>query len=561
MVFMLLTTVIESHLWIFYLLFFNGFLLSQILSCYIDEYRKITEKFEAKILAGFFISVVLNGLLLWLFFHLNISISFFSIFFPICSIFLFLGTMLGIWQKRPFNLSLSLWANLRFGVYAFVFFILCYNGGLIEQIADSWYHLSLANKIGEFRSLSISNHLNGVAEYSYPTLWHGNLALLNRFSEHSLPLLWNSVTPWIGSFKVMAFYLFAFGLSKSERIAFLSIVLFVLLPGMGDSYLRVSAWPSHVSYTAWFALFYVTFLFFDKLQSSVSCWGNGLNSAFAIGSNIKQHSVYLSILLFLIIFIFFAHRAEIVWYACGLFFYAVMIFCFSIFKNNTMRLEEPAWPLLRLYMSFVFLLIVVISILKLMPILHLQNANPEIFLLVALMLLISSAFLCIELLNLRRLSDSSGIVIKSLLLLLFLLVLLTVDLKQLFSLFQPHLGYPIPRSNDAAVLTTGWLDGVLKLPSWHMQLRSGLLYSSVLAIILSFALVIIRPNRLTLFLSGNAVIPFLILLSPYLYQWLTDALNYHSAWRVSLLIFHPIILACSIFYFWDLAAGKKTVIC
>ncbi|MBM9602694.1 hypothetical protein [Desulfopila inferna] len=516
------------------------------------------KKFEANIVACFFLSLAINGLCLAILFQFDLRIDYVKFVIPLLTFSLvFLCILSGAWKNIKLKAILTLWGLVRIGTYGFVFLILCYNGGLIELIADSWYHLSLANKISEFSTFSVDGHLNGVTEKNYPRLWHGNLALLHNLSGSSFPMLWNSVTAWIGVFKVMAFYLFTFGLSKSEKVAAISIVLFVLLPGMGDSYLRVSAWPSHISYTAWFVLFFLTFQLFDRLSNSYGTEKKEIFQGSFVCKLVRQHKVHLITFVFVFCIVGLSHLAEIVWYTCGLLFYAIaLIFC-DTFMKGKIEFQEPAFQFLRIYMICIFLAILLITVMNYSPLVLEGKTNMGVYLLIALVVSITAALLGSVYTPWKK-AELFGVKVPKILLFIFVvMVLMSVDVRQVISLFIPHIGYKKSVINEAPLILSGLLEGWGKLPSWHMQLRPGLLYVGVTAIALSIPLAFFKPGRSSCFLLGNSVIPFIILVSPYFYTWFSDMLQYHSAWRVSLLIFHPIILAYYISMSWDLIIGKK----
>ena len=195
---------VESHLVIAYLFFFNGLLVNWLLrSCSIG-YAELTKPLEAQVLAAFFVSVLINGAMLYGLDLLSFSFTNMRFILPFLSIGLIL---LSIWRlsslawRQPLRFEFGL---TRLGIYAFVFIILFYNGGLIELLADSWWHMSLASKIASHSTLAIDfGHLNGFSQRYYPPLWHGNLALAHIVSGESIAVLWNSFTAWGGVLKVM----------------------------------------------------------------------------------------------------------------------------------------------------------------------------------------------------------------------------------------------------------------------------------------------------------------------------------------------------------------------
>jgi hypothetical protein len=128
-------------------------------------------------------------------------------------------------------------------------------------------------------------------------------------------------------------------------------------------------------------------------------------------------------------------------------------------------------------------------------------------------------------------------------LVLLILVLGSVNYTHLYSLFVPELALQAGQYYESSAVGIGFFGGELKVPSWHLQLRRGLLYSGVLSIIVAVTLLIVKPNRLSILTAGTGCVAILFCTSPYLYHWLQGVLNYHSPWRISLMIFHPIVWA------------------
>jgi len=58
-----------------------------------------------------------------------------------------------------------------------------------------------------------------------------------------------------------------------------------------------------------------------------------------------------------------------------------------------------------------------------------------------------------------------------------------------------------------------------------------------------------KANRASIFLASSATLSFFVLISPW-YHWLSNILNYHSVWRIAVLIFHPIILILFLRAIW-----------
>ena len=63
----------ESHVWIAYLFFFNGLLLSLLLRSASESFARLTRPFESVIVFAFVISISINGALLFTFYQLNVE--------------------------------------------------------------------------------------------------------------------------------------------------------------------------------------------------------------------------------------------------------------------------------------------------------------------------------------------------------------------------------------------------------------------------------------------------------------------------------------------------------
>ena len=536
---------LQSHLWIAYLFFFNGLLIHWLLRSFSSGYFSLTEPMEAQVLAAFFISIALNGTLMFSLDWMGLKFSTLSVLLPLVSGCL---VLLSIWRSSASKIGGIFLAEIdyvRLALYAFVFLILFYNGGLIERITDAWWHMALANKIGLASSLRLeAGPLTGLDVTYYPSLWHGNLALANTLSGVSLPVIWNSFTAWGGVLKVMGFYLFAYSLSGNKATAIISAALFVLLPGIGDSYLRVSAWPSHIAYTAWFGMFYILFRLFDTPTHANVADVRGAVKALRV---FIPGAMTFSVLALIVLF---SHKAELLWFAIGIGCYGVALTLSQVFGEKPKQFQETHNVLFDFMCSVIFLVALIASA----RLCYQQSENlialtdTSIAYLLPVVLFALLLFLRLSL-SIRFLAVSPKVA-KSLVFVIVALVFASVDARQLMSLFKPELAYALNDLPEKALTATGFLGGALYVPGWHLQLRYGLLYAGVISIPLSIMLAMLMPGRLTLFTAGTGTVAFLFCCSPYLYQWLTDVLFYHSAWRVALLIFHPIVIAATMVFLW-----------
>ena len=541
---------LESHLWIFYLFIFNGFLIHSLFraasSSGSGNYMAMTNPLEASLLSAFFISLSLNGCLLLLLDLLDQNFALMKIILPLISIGL-LSLLIKSGCIRVLNHLKVDYDWWRLLLYGFVFIILFYNGGLIERIADSWWHMSLANKIGLASSFSLElGHLTGEPTRYYPPLWHANLGLANIMSGESISVFWNSFTAWGGALKVMGFYLLAFALSGNKPIAVLSAVLFVLLPGLGDSYLRVSAWPSHIAYTAMFCMFYIAFWVLDKYrQEERGAIASIYNSLLQQRSAVAAHVVLMVVTLFV-------HQLELLWFYIGMLAYCIGLTIHQCFSKNADLIECFDNKLLSLVTSVIFFVGLVASVYAMLSDWKRIEVNPDwlvvgIFMPCLFVILLAVFFYGRT--QAKHQSKAKFFLCTSLLI-GTVLVLLSIDLRQVLSLVIPGMAYPMSASHEWPLLVEGFRGGELKLPGWHLQLRSGLLYSGLLSIPLAIVLFILKPSRLSLFACSNAIVAILFCISPYLYLWLAGALSYHSPWRIAILIFHPIIIAQAINLVW-----------
>ncbi len=559
---MIVSLEIPVHLWLFYAFLFNGFVVSVVCCLRSYSYSELLTTAESWCLSSFFVSLLVNGTVLLLCSWIGWDFAYMKYILPLFSAL----ALLALWhelaiQKRRFSLTFPDFSWGRLLLYCSIFCVLILNGGLIEQLADSWWHLSLANKIALLSSFDgelVGNHLNGVTSRYYPPLWHGNLAMLHKVSGISLPVLWNVFTAWGGVLKVMGFYLLALGVSNNKKIALLSSVLFVLLPGLGDSYMRVSAWPSHVSYTAWFCMFYLAFIAFDKCKVPMRASPTGRNYVFVrcCFGFVTQNRVLLLSFLALALVVFFTHQAELLWFVLSMLFYAIALLIHHLFFDSEKEGYEPGKRLLSVCLIIGIPCVLYLGYRRYWPVPLSLEEFSDLHLVILL-------FFGIGCFLLYLLTEDSPLRVfytnkaaKVMFCVVLLMLLLSIDTRQLCSLFDPELSYSRPLLAGGSRYCVGWLGGELKVPDWSLQLRQGLLYSGVLAVVISLLMVLLDPKRCTIFLAANAAIPFLFLVSPYLYQGLMDGLNYWSSWRLALLIFHPIVLACFLHYLWGLMARR-----
>jgi hypothetical protein len=523
---------LASHLWVAWLFIANGLIITWLLRYKYESFRTLSESVESQILSAFFISIGFNGLILLLLDWLSLDFSLAIWLLGLIYLALVCAIVLLFEKMRSSGVYRSEYSVARLVLYALVFIVLFYNGGMIEVVSDAWWHISLANKISIENTYTPSaGHLIGLPTRYYPPLWHGNLALVSKLSDISIPIYWNSLTAWVGMFKVMAFYLLAFGLSKDKSLALVAALLFVLLPGLGVSNMRVSAWPSHIAYTAWFVLFYVFSLMLDDLPDKKKGIGQ---SAVTFLMLVRGKLTVLFILSLLILFI---HKAEILWFAIAWFGYLVAASLSRFFStSNEYIAVRDHYFLIYSYRSILLALFIYsIWFAK-------KQVYPNGLISDQLLAYVLPASLTLILLILDIWTRSKAFA-YGIFALFVILLFGAINYTHFHSLFVPELALPTGRFNESSAIAIGYLGGELKAPGWHLQLRSGLVFSGVLSIPVAMFCLMLKPTKLTIFLAGTSCTASLLCLSPYLYHWLQDVLDYHSPWRVALIIFHPIIWA------------------
>lgn len=527
---------VEAHIWILYALFGNGFLLNIVLRRFSKSYACVTEPIEAQVICAFVFSLLTNYAVLYLLEVANARFSL-SLYLLLSITVVLTFVVLGWCKGRLISLQgISFWA---ISLYGAVFVMLFLNGGLIDQVSDAWWHMSKANRIGwENSILNHSRHLTGVEERYYPSLWHANLAMLRDLSGVGLPSIWNAFTAWGAVLKTMGFYLLGYGLFKNRTLALLSAALFVLLPGVGSSYLRVSAWPSHLSYVVLFAALYVFFDIFKKLESLT-----GIESIREVLAN----PAHYFILACYLISIYLLHAFELV-----LFF--SVIFAFLISRSLSMGLfngkvgfdkNDKIGVISMTYRGILIALLVVSLWLVLnskssMSLDNIYKWFPFI------------VFLILTLVEFRRPEQRSTSIILGVS--LVFLVLLSLDYQHIYSLFDRTYALPLTGTHERPLASNGWFGEQLYLPSWDFELRQGLLWSGVVGLILSIWMHMTIPSNGSMFLTSTSILVWIVCTSPYVYTWISATLDYHSVWRLSITSFHPLIIGASLLYLFDKAA-------
>jgi len=250
----------------------------------------------------------------------------------------------------------------------------------------------------------------------------------------------------------------------------------------------------------------------------------------------------------------FTHQLEIVWFYAGLLMYCLVAIVADIYFGAKAKVQDLRNDL--------FILITGLALLTALLcgayLLYKQWADvisqPDISVSYLLPMVFFIAMVLALMVSKGSIPVRSVFGVKSFLAAVLVLLVLSIDVRQLLSLVNSELAYPGRRYHELPLLVEGFFGGKLTVPGWHLQLRSALLYSGLISIPLSVLLAIIKPSRLTLFTASNAVLVLLICVSPYLYEWLSNVMY----WRIAILIFHPIIIATALHYAWlNITQGSR----
>jgi hypothetical protein len=422
---------------------------------------------------------------------------------------------------------------------ALVFMGMVFQGGLLDFLADGWWHLAYVSQIISDNSLFITNHptVGGeTASVIYPPLWHLQLALISEASSISPAILWHFVAPINVVFLLLAFYQLTVELTRSKKIALLAVVLHIFLIGGLMSYFRVSSWPGNVSYiTLYFGLALVFRLsttsrnVSDRVESKRSCLREKSYCYFLLAT-----SIFLMVGLHGVEAALFLLALFSVWICTGLFY-----------SPAQMPLHIDAdLKHIRLFIGLVSLagFILALTIFK-SRYLFLINSPPAYEPYLSLIIPVGILIYIASYSWVMRFfvgSEKKQIIKVSYFILLGLMLAGIVDWQHARELFFPisdPIGRHVPR--DFQGMWGNWLF----LPFWEHQLRGGMLFSGVLGILVGFLLVFVTKNRATLFIFSTSSLVFLILFSPYFFTLTAFVIPLASVYRVSLLLFTPLVLA------------------
>jgi len=422
---------------------------------------------------------------------------------------------------------------------AFVFMGMVFQGGLLDFLADGWWHLAYVSQIISDNSLFITKHptVGGeTASVIYPPLWHLQLALISEASSISPAILWHFVAPINVVFLLLAFYQLTVELTRSKKIALLAVVLHIFLIGGLMSYFRVSSWPGNVSYIA---------LYFGlALVFRLSTVSRNVNDPVESKRSCLREKSYCYFLLVTSIFLMVGlHGVEAALFLLALFSFWI---CTGLFYSPAQMPVHIDADLkhIRLFIGLVSLggFILALTIFK-SRYLFLINSPPAYEPYLSLIIPVGILIYIASYPWVMRFfvgSEKKQIIKVSYFILLGLVFAGIVDWQHARELFFPisdPIGRHVPR--DFQGMWGHWLF----LPFWEHQLRGGMLFSGVLGMLVGFLLVFVTKNRATLFIFSTSSLVFLVLFSPYFFTLTAFVIPLASVYRVSLLLFTPLVLA------------------
>jgi hypothetical protein len=536
-----LTEGIVVYAYIFFFLFIPGLLIQlNFLLC--TRQGKPVLNYGELLLGGFIISLLLNGVIAGVVSfggigldgvgYLLLSLTVVLIFF-----LFFHRTKLSC-LKLLVSFPASGFDKLLFAFIVLMFFLMANQGGVLDMMADGWWHMAYANRMVQENSILVQHHPLVGSYFSegrvfYPPLWHIQLALIQLNSGLPLPVIWHFIAAVNVSLLLLAFYLFTSRLSGSKPIALFATVLSVFLIGGLNTYFRVASWPGNTAYVFLFFAFYQTFKVLDELRMQ--------KSRHFVTLLFRTNKKSILLLFLATIGLLTLHGVELVLFvlAIGVYFCAVM---FIDLKNR-----ERYYVVDRIFLGYLFLICFVVGTVAAFYLLpnHIEHvfSSPRAkapylnFIIPGFSVILGLAGVCV----LRK-----NKLVWSTLFIAFVIafVVFAIDLGQIKSLFFPEsVGRHVPQD------FFDQFHNRVYLPFWDHQLRGAFLYTGVVSVILGMLLPFMNNNRLNVFIGANAFFVLFVLTSPYFFTFISFLIPLPSVYRIHMLLFSPVVIVA---FLWEL---------
>lgn len=423
---------------------------------------------------------------------------------------------------------------------AAMFVVMLRNGGLIDIIADSWWHMGLVKKMEYSGSVFLERHHltgddYGASRMLYEPGWHVSLVYILAITKLPAPLIWHALASWVIAVTLCAYYLLAEKIANNASVAVVAAILLAFLLGGLNSYFRVSPWPGNVSYALWYFLLFLSLCLLENFSRTRTQFP-GVVPELAFCRSMFGQQRGLGLLWGIgVASIALLHVAELALYILSILFYGLVLLSLDSGRRASEALLSDRAVLGRLVLFAIGVSVVVAC-------LRAGGVYSVIVISMSVVMLVLAHGQAYRLGRRRWLVKAVawvGIVTAAVFL---------VDIDHVTALFVPrtdsftYYAYYIPEWQR------GYFGEYVRVPFWEHQLRAGLLFSGLAGIAASIYLFLRRPGRGTAFLFGNAVIPMALLVAPYLFSYLFYFIPDRGVYRISLLIFHPISIAYLLYW-------------
>ena len=424
-------------------------------------------------------------------------------------------------------------------VIGLVFIVMVYQGGLLDFLADGWWHLAYIDQITRDDSLFISQHpIAGgpVLPIIYPPLWHLQVALISGASGVSPPIVWHFFAALSVALLLSAFFGFVLELTGSRNIALLAVVFHIFLIGGLTSYFRVAPWPGNVSYIGLYYFLALTF----RMASSVAQMERIKTKSARMLAEASWETLGLLVVTSLVIVGLHGVGAALLILAVFAYLLSTLFFYSGKESLTLIHAERRVCTIILAVATFAgFLLAITVFRDRYIFLLGSPPAYAPF-----MSLIIPCGFLvylgCYPLIRCAWGQKHEPWVKAVYFSILFLMLYFLIDFRHLIELFVPNselIGRHVPRDFQDS------LGNWLFLPFWEHQLRGGLLFSGIVSLGLGLILVFLEKNRATVFIFAMSSLVLLVLFSPYFFTLGAFLIPLPSVYRVSLLLFSPLVLA------------------
>jgi hypothetical protein len=544
---------LKVYFWAAFLFLVPGCLFLAFLRSVLDGRAKRIVDGGSVLVGSFLLSILFNGCVLTVFTlaagGLLAATNFLLIFDLGALALIVLQARRGFQANRfTFNFSKREIALVTFLVVEF--FVLAYQGGLLDMLADGWWHLAYANQMIIEDSVLISQHpIAGgpVSSVLYPPLWHMQLALISALGGLELPVIWHFIAAFNVTMLSVAFYLFSKEISGDKVIATIAVILHAFVIGGLISYSRVAPWPGNVSYIFLYFAFYLTF----RLTRSSSLTTR-VENVTALGHE------RLGLLLMLgaaLLAMAGLHGIEVILYTLAITTYWLVINVLPGKRVFATDFADESKIIGRLSLTIMFAGVVFVLVFLRAHFTFLFTSPraypPYINFIVPIGTVLyfgSYGRLREYFRNLNYEREFKRFYIAG----LILIVALNIDFSHLRDLFFPSItGRHVPR--DILDRFGLWVF----LPFWEHQLRGALLFSGLVSLCLGIGLIRNPVNRVNLFLFSSSSLVFFVIGTPYFFSLTSFILPLSSVYRVHLLLFAPLIFAVYFVQIWQDSSGKR----